>query len=108
MIQRATMAKATELTTKLFEAFGGREGDIYFGITGGLVYKGDGRKDIDLVIYRNRQSIGHFETEDYLDIFRSLDMQLIKSWGFVTKFRWEGIDIDILNPETAYADTLTY
>ena len=67
----------------------------YPALTGGLLYKNGLRKDIDIVIYRNRQDHDDFEVQ-----LKNCGLKEIKSYGFVTKCKWNGINVDLFNPES--------
>lgn len=69
-------------------------------LTGGLLYKCGNRKDIDIVIYRHRQQVTHFETTDLIDSLIEVGVEITASYGFVTKAKWNGLTVDIFNPET--------
>ena len=97
-VELCTEAKAKELCNKLYvllEPLG-----YYPALTGGLLYKEGARKDIDILIYRNRQKAQHFETVDITEQLSSIGVDITASFGFVTKAKWEGFIVDIFNPET--------
>jgi len=82
----------------------------YPALTGGLLYKEGGRKDIDIVIFRNRQQHSSFETIDLYLVLSEVGVYIDKSYGFVTKAKWKEFTIDLFNPETkeddiSYSDT---
>ena len=72
----------------------------YPALTGGLLYKEGNRKDIDIIIYRNRQKVKSFETVDLTDLLMQANVKITNSFGFVTKAEWNGHVVDIFNPET--------
>ena len=72
----------------------------YPALTGGLLYKEGNRKDIDIIIYRNRQKVQGFETVDLSRLLAEVNLNITASFGFVTKARWRGFVVDIFNPET--------
>ena len=72
----------------------------YPALTGGLLYKEGDRKDIDIIIYRNRQKVQSFETVDIADLLAEVNLNITASFGFVTKAEWFGNVVDIFNPET--------
>ncbi len=72
----------------------------YPALTGGLLYKEGNRKDIDIVIYRNRQKIQGFEVVDIANLLAKVHLNITDSFGFVTKAEWHGFIVDIFNPET--------
>lgn len=77
----------------------------YFpALTGGLVYKNGERKDIDIVIYRHRQDIDHFEMPDIYNLLEKAGLNSFVYFGFVTKANWKGITVDLFNPETLGGD----
>ena len=69
-------------------------------LTGGLLYKDGDRKDCDIVIYRHRQDVAHFETIEIQEKLEAIGFYDFKHFGFVTKAKFKGFDVDILNPET--------
>ncbi len=73
---------------------------IYPALTGGLLYKSGNRKDIDIVLYRNRQSVEEFETIELKEILSVAGVEITGFFGFVTKAKWEGVVVDLFNPET--------
>ena len=75
---------------------------FYPALTGGLVYKDGPRKDIDIVIFRNRQNHDSFETTQIFHILASVGVKITGWFGFVTKAEWNGFTIDLFNPETEY------
>lgn len=72
----------------------------YPALTGGLLYKDGNRKDIDIIIYRNRQKVESFETVDLTLVLSEVGVTITASFGFVTKAKWKGLVVDIFNPET--------
>lgn len=73
---------------------------FYPALTGGLLYKDGGRKDIDIVLYRNRQNLNPLTPDDFTYRLSEIGIELIASYGFVTKAKWNGFDVDIFNPES--------
>ncbi|AUR81387.1 hypothetical protein NVP1072O_41 [Vibrio phage 1.072.O._10N.286.48.A12] len=73
---------------------------FYPALTGGLLYKPGRRKDIDIVIFRNRQSVSHFEMEELTPLLEKCGVKIINTYGFVTKAEWKGYTVDLFNPET--------
>lgn len=73
---------------------------FYPALTGGLLYKNGERKDIDIVIYRNRQKIKEFEITDLTPLLDKIGLNIISTYGFCTKCKWKGFIVDVLNPET--------
>ena len=73
-------------------------------LTGGLLYKDGERKDCDIVIYRHRQDIDHFETEQLQEKLEAIGFSDFRHFGFVTKAKFKGFNIDIFNPETIEND----
>lgn len=72
----------------------------YPALTGGMCYKSGERKDIDIVIYRNRQKINKFEMTDIFTHLEKIGIEISGHYGFVTKAKWNGFVIDLFNPET--------
>ena len=75
---------------------------IYPALTGGLLYKEGMRKDIDIVLFRNRQELIEFETtqDDIKNALSKSGVEITSYHGFVTKAKWKGITVDLFNPET--------
>lgn len=99
---KASIYTATKLCEKLYEAlepFG-----FYPALTGGCLYKGEKRKDIDVIIYRNRAQNKGFEISDLSGILSKINVEILHCHGFVTKAKYDGFDVDILNPETKKGD----
>ena len=70
----------------------------HVALTGGTLYKDGIRKDLDLLFYRIRQ----VEEIDWIGLFQALrDMGFtdFKKFGWVTKCKYNNLDIDIFNPE---------
>lgn len=74
---------------------------IFPALTGGLLYKEGNRKDIDIVLYRHRQDLAHFETIEFSELLEECGLYDIKTFGFVTKAKWRGLVVDLFNPETS-------
>ena len=95
-------AVAEELCIKLYEAlepFG-----FYPALTGGNLYKTGARKDIDIVIYRNRQKSPVFEMSDLEGLLKKAGLEDFEFFGFVTKAKYDGVSVDLFNPETTSED----
>ena len=96
--KECTIGMANALCNDLYKVL---EPEGYYpALTGGLLYKEGNRKDIDIIIYRNRQKVESFETVDLIDILAKANVNIVNSFGFVTKAEWFGMTIDIFNPET--------
>lgn len=87
-----TLCKILEQTLK--------EAGLFPALTGGLLYKDGGRKDIDIVLYRHRQQLDQFEVEMIQPLLAKVDITVTGFYGFVTKAKWRGFVVDIFNPET--------
>jgi hypothetical protein len=74
---------------------------FYPALTGGVLYKKGVRKDIDIIVYRNRQLVEDFELKDIESTLEKVGMIEFKHYGFVTKCLWMGYSVDLLNPETS-------
>lgn len=73
----------------------------YFpALTGGLLYKDGSRKDIDIVIFRHRQKHEDFEMSEIEPLLEECGLTNIEYFGFVTKANWNGVVVDLFNPET--------
>ena len=95
-MKQATLEAALILCSGLYRIFDGR---YFVGITGGLVYKDGPRKDIDILIYRCRQH-DKFEVSALLEELERFGMTDLRHFGFVTKAKWCGYDVDIMHPES--------
>ena len=96
--ENCTLEVAIELCVKIYNLLEPK--GFYPALTGGLLYKQGNRKDIDIVLYRNRQKVECFETIDLVDELSSLGLNVVNSFGFVTKAEYKGFVVDIFNPET--------
>jgi len=76
---------------------------LYIAVAGGTLTKMGARKDIDLVLYGNRQTERwHWPTavDDFLFIARRhYRVTDVKKYGFCTKMKLDGIPVDLLVPE---------
>jgi hypothetical protein len=75
---------------------------IYPALTGGLLYKPGERKDIDIVLYSNRQDHpnGMPETITFETQLLKAGVTITSNHGFVTKAMWNGFIVDLFNPQT--------
>lgn len=75
---------------------------IFPALTGGLLYKDGFRKDIDVTLFRHRQDVESFETNDknIAEALLRCGVEIVDFYGFVTKAKWKGVDVDLFNPET--------
>lgn len=78
----------------------------YPALTGGLLYKEGRRKDIDIVIFRNRQSHLFFEMRDIERALSDIGFTDFIYYGFVTKSRYKGVVVDLMNPEAVNDDVI--
>ncbi len=90
--------KAIELCRLLYDQL--EPLGFYPSLTGGLLYKDGSRKDIDILIYRNRQKVDKFEVIDIESQLNSVGVEITGYFGFVTKAEWKGVVVDLFNPET--------
>ena len=97
--QDCTKEMAIELCKLLYQKL--EPLGFYPSLTGGLLYKEGNRKDIDILIYRNRQKVESFETIDIESHLNSVGVEITGYFGFVTKAKWKGLVIDLFNPETS-------
>jgi hypothetical protein len=96
------MHTGTALCSVLYEAL--RDAGYYPALTGGCLYKAQTRKDLDVLIYRNRQKHKSFEMIDIEAILIRLGFSDFRYYGFVTKCKWGIHDVDLLNPEASQGD----
>lgn len=92
--QEAAIEICKEIYPKLSEA------GFYPALTGGSLYKEGLRKDVDIIIYRNRQAAPQFEMTDIKDLLIELGFTDLEFFGFVTKSQYKGVSVDIFNPES--------
>lgn len=81
------------------------ESGYFPALTGGMLYKDGERKDCDIVIYRHRQKVDHFEMQEIEPLLKRVGFSDFKYFGFVTKAKYKGFDVDLFNPETIGDDT---
>jgi hypothetical protein len=91
-----------ELCKILYKNLGG---NFFPALTGGVLYKEGERKDIDIVIYRHRQNTASFEMVEIESKLTASGLTDLKYFGFVTKAKWNGENIDLFNPETDDLDS---
>lgn len=82
---------------RLIEEFAPAYG-AHVALTGGCLYKGGDRKDIDILFYRIRQieKIDHDGLKAALD---SAGIKDITGFGWLLKGNWNGIGVDMFFPE---------
>ena len=93
--------KGIELCKILYQKLKGA--GFFPALTGGLLYKEGTRKDIDIVIYRHREQ-NKFEMHDIEKLLVECGLTDFKYYGFVTKAKWQGITVDLFNPESDSVD----
>ena len=71
----------------------------FVALTGGLIFQQGERKDIDIIIYRNRATMP-FETIQLGVKLTAFGFTNLRYYGFVTKCEWQGHSVDILHPES--------
>jgi hypothetical protein len=97
-VKKATLEKGIELCEAIYLELGNLG---YFpALTGGSLYKEGKRKDIDIVIYRHRQKVDKFEMRDIKLNLENIGLTEFQFYSFVTKAKWQGFCVDLLNPET--------
>ena len=94
--------EAEKLCRKMYDELS-PEG-YYPALTGGLLYKDGPRKDIDIVVFRNRQKHLSFEMLDIKNELEDMGFYDIIFYGFVTKARYDGLVVDLFNPESLMGD----
>lgn len=71
----------------------------HIALTGGCLYKNGERKDLDIVIYRIRQTT--INRNLLFDLLRSAGISIVHDYGFVVKaLAADGRSIDFLFPES--------
>lgn len=98
----ADINKGIELCKLLHEKLKGA--GFFPALTGGLLYKNGERKDIDIVIYRHREQV-KFEMNQIEHLLSDCGLTDFIFYGFVTKAKWQGITVDLFNPESDESDT---
>lgn len=100
-MENVTRSQGIELCKIIYEKLSVKG---YFpALTGGLIYKEGNRKDIDIVIYRNRE-MPSFEISDIHGLLVDCGLKDLKHFGFVTKADWNGVVVDLFNPESVSSD----
>ena len=97
----ATLEDAIELC-RIVETIAPDYG-CHVALTGGTLYKGGDRKDIDILFYRIRQ-VDSVDTEGLLEALAALDVVKLSGFGWVYKALWKGIPIDMFFPEEQEGD----
>lgn len=98
-VESSNLDSAVTLCKSLYEVLS--KIGIYPALTGGSLYKGGSRKDIDVVLYRNRQSRDYLDLgdEDLQNALEDCGVKVHGNFGFVMKCEWNAIPVDLLNPE---------
>ena len=97
---------ALELCTLLEARLAPQE--LHVGLTGGTLYKEGNRKDIDLLVYAERQIkyVPENLFMELLDCANAIPHLTFDTFhGFVSKMCYKGTDIDVLYPEYSGAGT---
>lgn len=94
--------KATVVCQKLYAVLSPL--GFYPALTGGCLYKDGERKDVDIVIFRHRQLHLSFELCDLEPVLSLVGFTDFQHFGFVTKVMYNGMAIDLFNPETEADD----
>ena len=77
----------------------------HIALTGGCLYKEGVRKDIDIILYRRKPEV-EINQAKLVEFLISLDITHIREFGRVLKARWEGVEIDIIQPEVVGGEYL--
>ena len=93
---------AEKLCRKMYDELSPK--GYYPALTGGLLYKDGTRKDIDVVIFRNRQKHRTFEMLDVKNELEDMGFYNVICYGFVTKAMYDGLVVDLFNPESLMGD----
>lgn len=92
---------AIELCSQFYKAFESK--GFYPALTGGCLYKKGNRKDIDIVIYGNRQSDKALNWVEMQEELSEMGVKMVGYYGFVSKakytYRHNVYDVDFLYPE---------
>lgn len=92
-----SVSEATALCRRMYEVL--EPAGYYPALTGGCLYKPGLRKDVDIVIYRHRQRREAVDMREVMYLLNTIGIIFDKGFGFVTKAHFNGISIDLLNPE---------
>jgi len=95
-IKTWTQAEAIELVKKI-EAICPKFG-CHVALTGGCLYKGGERKDLDILFYRIRQVANVDKTGLFLAL-TEVGVHEISGWGWCHKATYRGKKIDCFFPE---------
>jgi hypothetical protein len=71
---------------------------IYPALTGGCLFKDGPRKDVDIVLYRNRQG-PLIDWKVLVPTLATIEVIVGAQYGFVTKAMYRGIPLDLFDPE---------
>ena len=97
----ATLTQAIELC-RIVETIAPDYG-CHVALTGGTLYKGGDRKDIDILFYRIRQ-VDSVDTEGLMEALACEGIVKLSGFGWVHKALWKGISIDMFFPEEQEGD----
>ncbi len=101
-MNKLTISDGQKICKLIYETIG--DCGFYPALTGGVLYKNGNRKDVDIVIFRNRQDVNAFEIIDLEGVLTDVGFYDFNHYGFVTKCKYNGIDVDLFNPETISDD----
>ena len=93
------LEKAVDACKVIFNAIS--SSGFYPALTGGSLYRDGPRKDVDIVIFRNRQNVDSFEISDIEQHLAEVGFSEFSHFGFVTKCKYKDLKIDLFNPETS-------
>lgn len=72
----------------------------HVALSGGCLYKDGDRKDIDIIIYRpGSTDKAPIDQRELFNIWLKLRCMPIRFFGRVTKMKWQGHHIDVIQPE---------
>jgi len=92
----ATIKQAINLC-KIIEEIAPKYG-CHVALTGGTLYKGGERKDIDILFYRVRQ-VEKINDDGLFSALDKIGVKKVSGFGWCHKAVWDGHNIDIFFPE---------
>lgn len=70
----------------------------HIALTGGTLYKAGARKDIDIIVYRIRQSAS-IDVAGFMTALATIGITTVHDYGFCYKALYENRNIDFLFPD---------
>lgn len=102
LLKQVDQQDAINICKAIYSALNGK--GFYPALTGGSLYKEGLRKDVDIVIYRNRDN-DEMDMEVVAELLKPYGFGEFKFYGWCTKCVFAGIiAIDLFNPEALDGD----